>query len=343
MPERAVLTFYKIEECGYFDSNGVNPPFCGINDLLLDIKRWAIDNEKPLGQTKTFEAGSDGEMLPSYCFDMNFNSVDGSFLLVLWNEMPSQDGAVASVSLSDNVGTARVTLSDLPPGNIPGFSSYFWFLPLKNVYANVKFGTALTGNKCMIKYMNSYMQSCSSHVVVLDGSDPIEILGYRQNTDGPVTSHKPSFAATIYRKAGKIERILAEHNRISKIITKKKIKMNTPEERSIFEKALSLLGIGHTVPNQDEIRFRYEMPITCSPELLNGIINTYRTDFQSSWEDIGFNLRGDGTTLWLSHSYARDDFNLNINRGETGIVNTNALLNELIRNKQEILTRLEID
>ncbi|MFO7127347.1 hypothetical protein P3E14_32305, partial [Pseudomonas aeruginosa] len=66
------------------------------------------------------------------------------------------------------VGNTEVVLKEIPEGGIPGFATYFWFLPERNVFASIKFQHLITGQKPMQEYMESYLTLYSSHAVLTE-------------------------------------------------------------------------------------------------------------------------------------------------------------------------------
>ncbi len=245
MPEDARINFYSIQRCGYY-RHGTSESIIGnISGLLSQLQSWATRDELPLGSTCTFSPqDTEDNLLRTFCFDIKSNVNTGDFFLTTWNETPSNEGKVPSVSSDRPVGEAQVHLNDIVEGTIPGYATYFWFIPQINVFATIKFQHLLNGQPNLVKYLNGFLETFSDHAVTTQTDDNnLTILGYREDINSEPQGLYHSFKSRLLRKAGEIEFIRQKHASIRKIIRKSQLDLEIEEERSLISKMLLKVGI----------------------------------------------------------------------------------------------------
>jgi len=207
------ITFYKIEQCGFYKYRAKTPVFGSQSKLLMDLANWS--NGAELAHTKTFTP-KEGNALPIYLADIKEHK--GTWLVTLWNETHEADEKVPSLMANASVGANNVILNDVKPGSIPGFATYFWFIPDLNVLATVRFARTYTGPNAMQMYMRSFLRYFSSYTVRDDNEvnddGSLKIIGYRDGKNGDVLRLFPRFKASLYAKAGEYDVILNNAERI---------------------------------------------------------------------------------------------------------------------------------
>lgn len=105
--ETANITFYQINQCGYFAHGEDVPAFGNTPSLLKEVAEWS--KGKTLIETKLNEPV--GDVLPTYLFDIQ--EFGGAWLLTIWNEVPSTKQNVASVMATSAVGKADVVMNEI--------------------------------------------------------------------------------------------------------------------------------------------------------------------------------------------------------------------------------------
>ena len=126
MAIEARIKFFQIERCGYYKYRSAHPSFGSTADLLEDINNWV--SGKTLSETSTYEPSEeqDENLLRTLCYGIQSHS-NGDVLLTTWNETPTTEGAVASVSMTGDVNSAAIATATIPDGYLPGYPAYFWF------------------------------------------------------------------------------------------------------------------------------------------------------------------------------------------------------------------------
>lgn len=338
MIENVKIQFYRIAKCGYYKYGENAPEFGEIGDILNQLYSWVSDNGKTLAETCTYELEDGEDIYRTFCFDIKRNQQTGDFLLVLWNETPTNEGRVVTVDGQQSVGNAEVSFTDLPDGSIPGYATYFWFVPERNVFAAIRFHhTLLVGKSNLERYLREYCAKFTSYVVVEEDDDGAEILGYSNNGD-EILHLRPDFKSFLYKKPGQVEALRNTINSVTKVIRKNRLSPRVALHRNIWQKMLEGLGVR---PEEREltadVKIKYEIPFNPTPEQFDEMVQEWEENHESKWDDIGFKLSGDNEIRWLSHSVAKSEFELDVERDNDEIVDAQSLLNTLTQNRNVIL------
>ena len=338
--EKAKITFYQIDRCGYYRKGQKDPEFGNIRDIVTELELWAFDMK--FGQTCTYEPNGNEGSNKTYCFDVVHDDIKDNFLLVTWNGVPSTKGTIASVKSLDSVGSAEVDMTDLPKDSIPGYATYFWIIPSKDVFATIQFQHRQNGRRNLHKYLEHFLTKFTYNVVY-DPDDSSQIEGYRSTSSGKADSQlSPQFNSVPYRKVGAIPFIRSNRERIRKVISKTTLSFRVPDGQALWQKLLLLAGVVEpSAPEEQTKRFKFELEHTPTEEELEQMISSCdRNGWDYGWDDTVFMLQGDNRTHWLSHCYAHEVFQINAARKNSEIVHPHSLLDELIARRDEILKLL---
>ncbi len=331
MIEKVKIQFYRIAKCGYYRYGRNTPEFGSISAFLDELSSWVRSNNKSLSQTCTYELEDGEDEYRTFCFDLVKNIQTDDFVLILWNETPTNEGRVVAVDGTQAVGNAEVHFTDLPEGSIPGYATYFWFIPEYNVFASIRFDHSLViGKKSLDRYLKEFIAKFTSFVVTEEKDDGIEIVGY-SNNDEEVYNLNPHFTSFLYKMPGRIEYIKNNVDSIKKIIRKNELNPQVVLHRNLWQKMLEALRI---VPSNNilttQVKIKYEIPFTPNREEIEEMVAEWKANHESKWDDIGFKFEGDAKIIWLSHSIAKDEFEINVTRDNDEIVEAESLLNALI-------------
>lgn len=337
--ESATITFYKINKCGYYLYGADQVAFGNCLELLADLNGWATG--KTLKETKTYEAND--EVLPAYLLD--FKESGDNFVLLLWNEVPSTDQNVSSVAETAHFGTGpAVILNPIQKGSIPGFATYFWFVPSKGLVASIKLNHPVTGQKAMQCYLHNFLKHSSNRALVEgvekeDGSFEAVVKGYKVNPDDdnlPKKRHYPQFVTGLVKNPGKHDIIKQNANNISKIEKVVELDVSKPAQLDLWQKLLINMHISGPQNAAVSTKIRYEL----SPEVdlndVDGMIADWNDNAETNACDYGFVFKGDPKMYWLSRSLARTKFPLDLERQDAEFVSSDSLLKELIGKRNVI-------
>lgn len=335
--EKAKITFYRALQCGYYPRGEADDAaFGNLQSMLADLAGWS--RGKQLAATKTYEAADGADFLPAYL--MAITPGEDSWVVTMWNQTPATEGKVAAAIGTSEVGNAEVVMNDLPKGGIPGFATYFWFIPSRNVFASIRFQHLVTGQKPMQQYMESFLASCSKHVAWTDpqpGVD-VEIAGYLEAPDSAVQDVNPRFRTQLFKKPGAHELILKNAESVRKVLRKTTLKLDRPEQLSRWQHFLEWTHMREPQHRPDQVKVQYELPAQLSRADIEAMIAAWNEGHDREWDDYGFKLKGSSQHIhWLSHSLARQEFQLDVERTDLEVVNSQSLLKALSDHRVEIL------
>ncbi len=328
--------FYDINEFGFYRRPEHEPLFGDMHAMLTDIQAWT--NGKQMGLTKTYE--HDGSVLAAYLVDLRRHG--DAWLLTLWNETANTDGAVASMSAYAEVGTSDVTMNELPDGDIPGFASYFWFIPEQNVVATLRFQHPGAARLQMRSYIQKFMENfCSNAVTAIDDeTGEIRVHGYRQSPAHPVVKARPKFSMQVHRKEGEQQFLLDAAHRVRKVKKKSSLLLTEAPDRTLWQKLLDGAHLTEPQVRPHEVKIVYEIEVTSfDADDVSAIIDGWNEEDQAG--DYGFVLSGETETYWLGRAVAKDSLILDIDRVNAEIVNPQNLLEALAHNRVRLLGLLQ--
>jgi hypothetical protein len=338
--EDAVITFYRINKAGYYSMGGAVAAFGSAEEMLTDLQQWA--RAKTLKQTKTFEASE--ERYPSYLLDARKSGSD--WVLLLWNEIPTNGQQVPSVSETARFGAEpQVILNPVQGGSIPGYATYFWFMPDQSLLATVRLHNKLTAQASLQHYLQCFLKQSSRHVIAQsvthdDGSVGVHITGYKLDPEDPQEEQKhyyPRFSAGLVRNPGQHEIIRQNADRIKKIERIIELDLSKPEQLGLWQRMLDVVQLGAPQGAAITTKVRYTIFPEVTPQDVNEMIADWEADLNEV-NDYGFYFEGDANKpYWLSNSLARTNFQLDVERDNIEFVRSDSLLSELLRKKDLIL------
>ena len=252
--EIANITFYRIDQCGYYRFGEDIPSFGSAGELLKEVREWSKD--KSLVETKLYEQA--GELLPVYLLDIK--ELDGSWMLTMWNQVPSTKQNVASVMANSSVGQAAVVMNDIKEGSIPGFATYFWIHPEQNIFASLRFQHLVTAQKAMQEYLEAFLEVASSHVISVPAAGDeagIEIKGYCENridVDEEAKRVYPRFRTKMVRRPGLHDLILKKFDQVTRVERAAVLNLDRPEDLDVWQKFLRWTKITQPQVRPDRMR-----------------------------------------------------------------------------------------
>lgn len=334
--EEARIAFYDLKEFGFYKWGGPRI-FGDVPRILSEIQIWC--DGKTISETKTYEPGRNSQVLPAYFLSLRESR--GSFLLSLWNEMPSTDGAIASISETAPVGTTRVTMNEIEEGSIPGVASYFWFIPSSNVMATVRFQHPGAGISQMRTYLRRFMEQFSSHAITEEQDGELVTTGYRENahTD-TVVKALVKITLAPHRKDAERQFFLDRAGKIRKIEKKGVLQLTTRDDRAVWQRLLQAFHIDAPTTRTHEVKMSYEVEVNgLTRDEVEAVMQGY--DDESGQNDYGFKFEGEGQqTHWLGKEVARGVVEVDVRRLNSEMVNPDDLIRELDRHRRHLLNLL---
>ncbi len=340
MPPRAneevAIRFYDIDRCGYYkyDGAGGSHELCTITEMLDDLIDWS--DGLTLEESKTtnlFTTAS--ERLNVYCLSVK-KSANNHFLISTWNESHNKDGKIFSISKDEVVSDDPILNSiEVEDGTIPGYATYFWFIPEDNIFATIRFQHVENGHAGLKAYLHGFLTFFSKFTISeVNDEGENEIKGYG-NEDTHHNDIHPYFKSKLLRCSGDNANILESFSDITKVIRRVSLMQSVEEDIEIYEKITNFLGLTDTQVMQDVVPIEFIINTHPTETEVEQILENYTHDEQS-WDDIGFKFKKQTNIEWLSSKIPKKSLNVSIERYNTELINTQDLLTELDANYREL-------
>lgn len=339
MIEEATITFYRVFKCGYYENQGANGHrFGDLATVMQQLQAWAAP--LTLGQRKTFDP-VDEEFEGTYLLDIQ--GAGDLWVLTMWNELLTADGAVAAIRDDSRLGAAEVVETEIEEGTIPGYASYFMVIPSRNYIAGVRFDRRAYGQLAFRHFVESFMSSRSPFAVTrtaqVAGELDIEVLGYSRRPTDPPSALTPLFRTGVHNLPGQLDDIRAHVTSIARVATKAKLDFRSQERMDFFKGLLTQVGLRERQNPVQPVKIRYHVDVNLSLDELNRIIDTWRENGnRGGASDIGFAYSGDLQKFhWLSKSICRTTVGLDVERANAEVVDAASLFGQLTTHMQHIL------
>lgn len=340
--EEASITFYRITQCGYYAFGDPEPRFGSLEEALGELDAWG--RSKTLRETYLFKPV--GDELPVYLFDTK--SLNGDWLIAMWNAVPSTNQSVASVQGNSKVGNADVQMTEYEEGRIPGFATYFWLLPKHNMLATIRFQHNITAQKALAMYIESFMEFASSHSVTQKAEGEkfaLDLLGHVEHPEQEdaelQTRLTARFRTALKRRPGEHELIRKNVDNISRVERNTLLQLNKAQDLAFWQNLVRFSKINEPAKRPERMRLRYRMTTPVTEQDVNEIIEAWESSPNKQWDDYGFVFRGSSEIHWLSNVIARKEFELDIDRLNDEVVDLLSLLKALNEHRTELLALAE--
>lgn len=338
MPEMT-LTFFEFEQFGFYRRATRELLFGDMVPALQELHEWALD--KDVGMTELASASrANRGSLPVYVFGLQ-PATGGDWVLATWNTVPNSEGGVASLARDSKVGRAPLVHDNpIVEDTIPGFPTYFWFVPEHNVFASLKFDNPITAVQPMLGYLKQFLRTESGYAVTDDNGT---IVGYRDlNGDGDHTKANVVVKAKAKGKAAEVELLKRERPKIRTVIRDGYLTQTAKRDRGLFQKLSQFLK-DDTQPSYLTQQTKVHIAIDYTPteEELEQMIETELTTTRvDEFEDLGFRLQGSQETIWINSARSRKTVNLNLLIPANGVLPVRDLADVIAARRREFLRGL---
>ncbi len=342
MADKATVTFYTVSHCGYFKRKGDAPIFGRLAAVMADLHNWT--RGLSLEETKTYDPPEASDLFPVYVADMA--EKNGDWLIAMWNQVPESEGGIASIAAQSDVGSPEVAITELEEGRIPGFATYFWFLPNEGLFATIRLNRPFTGQIALQKYIRGFLRYYSSFVVhndELKDADDVDVLGYKENPADELQHLIPRFQASLHDNPGDIDLIVAQADAIRQISRKEDLNLQARIPLVRWQRILRTIGV--TKPKHagfTEARLQYTADVTLTAQDVRSMASEWlKQGGAESGTDLGFRIKGESSPRWLSKSIARDEVHVTLERTMPEMFSLDALLTSLQSQRKNLLKLLK--
>jgi len=365
MSHEVTITFFRVSSCGYYERKPISPTgavgaapatptptldeiaagkpraraFGSLGPTLMDLIKWSAA-PKSLTETQTYVPHSHASELPVFLAEITPSN--NSCLLTLWNQTHDGDG-IPSLLGTSSVGNAQMELSEVKAGHIPGFATYFWFIPQFDVVATVMVGRKYAGLTAMQDYVKGFLRQYSKHAVKDDSKPDAKrtIFSYRKDAGSPLGKYTPAFRVVPVTKAADLQYLIDNADSITKMYRRDEFSMQNRKSKADWQHLLSSLSMGTYSPNLTSTRLTLETDIQVTSQDVSSIIDEWKKNNGSSeYSDYGFRLQGESQPRWLSGMVARDEFTLRLNKVNPQLISGPVMLTALEAQAGEILKLL---
>lgn len=338
MPIDFKLDFYEVKKCGFYKRSATNPEFGDLPTLVEDFTNFLVG--KPLNLTLTYDYDDESGQLPTYCYD--FVGHGDNFILITWNETPFEEGSVSSANGNDVVGEVSIELTSVPENHIPGYPTYFWIIPSRNLIVSLRpIGMAFNGHQNLKRYFQNFLRHYS-RFNVLDPTDPETIIGYSEGGDENETFY-PKFETSLKKRPTDIDFLINNAHEIYKLIKKDKLHLEGQVQLSFLDSLLYKLSLRDVDQNIfEEKTYKIELEYTPNADDIRRIIADFDQSTYDPSIDFGFQLHGRNSPIWLSKTYEKHEFTFFVEREPGSVINPNNLFQQIILNRDNLLNILEV-
>lgn len=222
---------------------------------------------------------------------------------------------------------------------IPGFPSYFWFVPEKNVFATIRFNHSVQGKKNLDCFLNGFLANKSPYRVI-NGDDAV--IGY--STNGQPTGQSARIYSKFHslgRKQEELEvELLTNLHRIRRIIKRETLQYTVEDDRKTLERVFSGL-LGNTPTFNQARTITHELQFEPTEQQLRQIIINYaELNEADAIRNVGF-IYNNGKRVMLNGTSVAFSAEINASREDNQIVTPQALLAAITSQRQDLLRPLD--
>lgn len=338
---------FDVSRCGYYEPAsaraGHGPLYGGLSECMGALRDWTVGRR--LSETSTSDVKPDTEQAKTYFLSLT-PAANGDFLLALWNRIQTNSNKIASVGVNDIVGAVTTEFTEIDEDRIPGFATYFYVMPAEGKIASVRVKHPMNGLHNFKSYLYNFLKFVNPrHVVAAENeSGEIDVVGYRPDSASEdIRKLRAQFRLQTIPKMGEAQYIIDNFALIKRAICKTTITNTVPDQREWWQRGMDVLGLGARrgrMELEDQVVIKAELPMNFIRPEVEAIVQEWQDRHAVDGDredDIGFVLQGESAPRWLSKSYARKAFDLEVQWMDDELVETQALLAQLQLHRRSIL------
>lgn len=351
MPERASIRFYDVKQCGLYRPRARHSTLGSFNEVLHNIYNWATEPGRLILNTCSYEVNDefDQEFLETYLVSAQMHNETGDYLFCFWNRTHATGDSVYALDAGaqlTNVSEQTFHQGHLPESSIPGFATYFWFIPSKSVMATITFGNPRSGMNAFSYWLENFFRT-ESRFATFNGQD--KFIGYSAPDGSIYDDLEPRFIKSLYRNPSKKQLILSNCQHIRGIVRRINLERGQVADKGLLDSLKNRAGMStNTEIHEHDISLKYEFTYTPTEREVQEMFSQYETSVvRTNWEDVGFlfpdnNGFGAQKVEWLSKSFAKIKIVVDIEWVLIGqLAKGDILLQTLKAHRSELLNLLD--
>jgi len=329
----ATVTLYTIGSCGFYSDEG--RVFGGPKGTFLDLKEWAKTLET-IGESATYTPSEDDPTLRCFCIDIRKLDKQDCYLIATWNELARIEDGVQLLAVASHIGDAQVSSVKVDTMSLPGYPAYFFVDAGLKQAINFRFEQRLNGSsqfqRLVAGFLKSYSKWCS-----WDPHDPDQLIGYSASKEDPVVDVEPLFSTKLFRRGYQVDFIKENVGNIRRVVKRASVNPTIEAHKTFLDSSFEILGLPINNRLTAEIPFQYQFKTKLTPAKFDSIVSSYETDPDHPWDDVGFVFaRDSGKVHWLSGCIARQKWQIDVARTESGMVDVDELVDYINENVDKI-------
>ncbi|WP_421252333.1 hypothetical protein [Aeromonas sp. 600724] len=321
------FALYKIGRWGIYEGRKHQPAkACDVKDMLQQLHHWGVASKRPLMEKRTYSK-AELRLNHSYLLDMvPSKNNNGDWFVILWNEVENRKGKIlfANGQASSDQNHVKPVSGDKDA--IPGFPTFFWFLPELNTVACVS--PAETHNLGLAQFRAFMLQFISffSNSVIRSVDNPNIRNGFSAQgkpASGPDLRipDKTLIAAcsmTPYPRPGYYEEIKNKVSKIKavvKVISAKSISSREKYREGLYQLASLFFSLDEGEEKIDQrIRksIKLELPVNLKVQDIDSAIKQYEESNYDKLYDVGYKMEGEQKLYHLSGGKIVEELDLNV-------------------------------
>ena len=308
------VEIHKITRCGFFELAGQRELFGGLQSWATDLHNW-IGSRKSVAATVT-DQGQDHDRPSTFCAGTAL--VQNGLGMILWHAMPSTEKGVAFISETSKPGSVQAKETNIGPGNIPGWPTYFWLDHGRQLIVSLqptgRIRNRTTGFAECRDYLRGWLRISSPFVhkqnIIASANEASFDLAWRETPNHPPRADLyVHFDSKPVTTAPALDIIRQRYSEIRKLVYAVQISRSLPVEKTRLEKIFDVLGYPEiTAPATDHLSFRWETDWQPTLDELNSLIDRANgsTDIARK-ERQAVRMRNEQKLYWLDKSYVKEE------------------------------------
>ncbi|WP_323907519.1 hypothetical protein [Aeromonas caviae] len=349
------FSLYQVGRWGIYEGRKHQPAkACDVKEMLLQLHRWGVESKRPLMEKKTYSKAM-LRLNPSYLLNMvPSKNKNGDWFVILWNEVENRKGKILYANAQASSEKNQVKKVSGGKDAIPGFPTFFWFLPELNTIACVS--PSDTHNLGLAQFRAFMLQFISffSDSVIKNPNNPDVRIGYSslvKPAKGPDLRlpdntliaacsmspyPKPGYYNEIKSKASKIKAVV-------KVISAKSITSRDKYREGLYQVASLFFGIDHGENKIDQrIRksIKLELPVNLTVKDIDDAIEKYESHNYDKLYDVGYKMDGEQKLYHLSGGKIVEELDLNVpNSFSDSVPDAEVMMNILQQDVRDTLKK----
>ena len=340
--EKFKLTAFDIDSIGYFKkkknadtgSYELEHYKGDINTTLVSLSKWVNSEEMIVANTLTIKPNSETESTVKNVYCYSLIEYMGNYLLTTWNETENTDNKITTLRIDQKVGDAQSGSTSFKKEEKPGFPSYTWFLPDRNMFVTINRSGGASSVKPMCNYIKNFLKYCNPDMV---RKIPQNLFTNEYNIiydNDPTLKLQIIFNYSNRKRKNLLKYVIDNIDKIKRVHSSNTLIRTVKTDEDIFEMILKWLGLG-SPKDKSPVKCSFSIEYEPDEEQIKRLFQNP----DNSDDRIGVDING--KTYWNKDV----NFNTEINADEFledgKIANCKKLLEYLVKNKETLLSEYE--